>query len=108
MSEYWCLLVGVHFSTGSQYPVGVLHLLNKSISSELKFFFLLIMCIDAPESTTKSRSSGLFELTGVDIPLTSPENRKRSFVQIPELVNNFRQIPRCFAGASFSGQDLLM
>ena len=25
-------------------------------------FFLLIMCIDAPESTTNSRSSGLFEV----------------------------------------------
>ena len=28
-------------------------------------------------------------------------NLKRSFVRILELVNIFRQIPRCFAGASF-------
>ena len=41
------------------------------ISCELNSF-LLIMCIDAPEYTTNSRSSGLFEVTGVDIPLTSP------------------------------------
>ena len=40
-------------------------------SSKL-YSFLLIMCIDAPASTTNSRSSGLFEVTGVDIPLSSP------------------------------------
>ena len=33
---------------------------------------LLIMCIGAPESTTNSRSSGLLEAVGVDLPLTSP------------------------------------
>ena len=38
----------------------LLDLRKVSNSSELKSF-LLIMCIDAPESTTKSRSSGLFE-----------------------------------------------
>ena len=42
-----------------------------SISSELDSF-LLIMCIDAPESTTNSLSSGLFEATGVDITFASP------------------------------------
>ena len=32
-------------------------------------------------------------------------NIKRSFVRILELVNDFRQIPTCFAGASFLVQD---
>ena len=32
-------------------------------------------------------------------------NIKRSFVRILELVNDFRQIPTCFAGASFLMQD---
>ena len=40
-------------------------------SSELTFF-LLIMCIDALESNTNFRSSGLVEVIDVDIPLTSP------------------------------------
>ena len=38
-----------------------------SIAFELNSF-LLIMCIDAPESTTNSHSSGLFEATGADMP----------------------------------------
>ena len=38
--------------------VGLLVVVKVSNSSEFKSF-LLIMCIDAPESTTKSRSSGL-------------------------------------------------
>ena len=66
------------------------------------------MCIDAPESTTNFRASGLFELIGVDIPFDFTNNIERSFVRILELVNIFRQIRRCFAGASFLGQGLLM
>ena len=38
--------------------VGLLDVVQVSISAEFKSF-LLIMCIDAPESTTNSRSSGL-------------------------------------------------
>ena len=38
--------------------VGLHDFVNVSISAEFKSF-LLIMCIDAPESTTNSRSSGL-------------------------------------------------
>ena len=47
------------------------------------------MCVGAPESTTNSRSSGLFETTGVDIPLTSPGTWNVVFVRILELVNIF-------------------
>ena len=48
---------------------GFLDLFPVPISSELNSF-LLIMCIDAPESesTTNSHSSGLFEATGADMP----------------------------------------
>ena len=42
---------------------------NLSISSELESF-LLSMCIDAPESTTNSRSSGIFEV-GAGVALAS-------------------------------------
>ena len=54
-------------------------------SSELKCF-LLIMCIDDDESTTNSRSSGLFE-----VPVLPCFNRstKRSFVRIHDIVNIF-------------------
>ena len=48
----------LHFSIGS-YDYRDLHdFVRVSISASLKSF-LLIMCIDAPESTTNSRSSGL-------------------------------------------------
>ena len=39
---------------------------------ELGNSFLLIMCFDAPESTTNSRSPGLFKVIGVDITFASP------------------------------------
>ena len=62
--------MGVHFPVCSQH-VGFLDLFTVPISSELNSF-LLIMCIDAPKSTTNSRSTCLFEAIGVDMPLTSP------------------------------------
>ena len=70
-----------------------------SYSSELNSF-LLIVCIDAPESSTNCRSSSLFEV-GAGITFDFTRNIKRSFGRILELVNVVRQIPRCFAGASF-------
>ena len=87
--------------------VGVQDLVTVPISSELKSF-LLIMCTDAPESSTNSRSSGLFEVIRCRHYLCFTRNFERSFVRILELVNVFRQIPRCFAGASFLVQGLLM
>ena len=61
--------------------------------------FLLIMCIDAPESTTNSSSSGLLEVTSVDIPFDFTKNIKRGFVRILELVHLFRQMPRILLGS---------
>ena len=46
-----CLFMRLHFSIGGDF-------VKVSISASLKSF-LLIICIDAPESTTNSRSSGL-------------------------------------------------
>ena len=85
--------------------VGVLDLVTVSISSELNSF-LLIMCIDAPESTTNSRSSGLVEV-GAGITFASREYRTW-FCPNSWACNYFRQTPRCFAGASFLVQGLLM
>ena len=68
--------------------------------------FLLIMCIDAPESTTNSSSSGLLEVTSVDIPFDFTRNIKRSFCPNSWACKSFSPIPRCHA--SFSDQGLLM
>ena len=67
-------------------------------SSELNSF-LLIMRIAAPESTTNYRFWFL------------RSDRRRhtfDFTKTLELVNIFRSISHCFAGASFLGQRLLM
>ena len=61
MNVYLCFLVCLHFSVGRHHRCGVPGLRRVSISSELKSF-LLSMCIDAPESTTNSRSSGDLEV----------------------------------------------
>ena len=54
-----CLFLRLHFTVGGYDYRGRLHdFVNVSISASLRSF-LLIMCIDAPESTTNSRSSGL-------------------------------------------------
>ena len=59
--------------------VGVLDLLNVCPSlSELKSF-LLSMCIDAPESITNSRSTGVFEV-GAGVALASIGQLKHTFV----------------------------
>ena len=60
----------------------------------------LIMCTDAAALTTSSRS-GLFEASaGIALPCLA--------FRVLELVNIFRHILRCFAGASFLVQGLLM
>ena len=48
----------LHLIIGSVTVVGLLDVVTVSNSAEFKAF-LLIMCIDAPESTTNSLSSGL-------------------------------------------------
>ena len=50
--------------------------------------FLLSMCIEAPESTTNSRSLRDFEV-GAGVAQASIDELKRSFVRILELVNTF-------------------
>ena len=74
MNEHLCLLVGLHLAVCSQ------HFCEGSgpfFSPELNSF-LLIMCIDAPESRTNSRSSGLVEV-GAGIPFFN-WSFERSFV----------------------------
>ena len=53
-----CLFMRLHFSIGGYDYRRTARFLKVSISASLKSF-LLIMCIDAPESTTNSLSSGL-------------------------------------------------
>ena len=65
-----------------------------SISASLKSF-LLIMCIDAPESTTNSRSSGF----NVDASRhLFSEGEKNVALLAPLFLYTFGQLPRCFAG----------
>ena len=67
VNVYMCFLVCMHFSIGCKHHSGFLDLRKESNSSEFKSF-LLIMCIDAPASTTNSRSSCLVEV-GASITL---------------------------------------
>ena len=58
------------------------------------------MSMDALESTTNSRSSGLFEV-GAGIYLCFNRSMESISVRILEPVNMFRQVPCYSAGASF-------
>ena len=78
--------------------VGLLDVVRVSNSAEFKSF-LLIMCIDAPESTTNSLSSGLrFDGAGKH-QFSEGEKNAALFFSF-----NFRiffgQSPRCFTGTS--------
>ena len=72
VNEHLCLYVGVHFHACSHHYCKGSGPFN--CPSLLSLIFLLIMCVDAPESTTNSRSCGLFEAIGVDITFASPIN----------------------------------
>ena len=68
--------------------------------------FLLMMCTDAPESTTNSRTSGFFEVgAGINLASMGVEN-----LALPAFLSfkYFRQITCYSAGASFLVQGLLM
>ena len=73
------LFMRLHFTIGCYDYRRTTRLVNLSISASLKSL-LLIMCIDAPESTTNSRSSGLrfdpgrhlFSEGGKNVALFSP------------------------------------
>ena len=82
--------------------VQVLDLRKVWNSSELNCF-LFIMCSDAPELTTKSRSSGLVEL-GAGITFASLGVYDVALSEFLSL-KFFRQIPCCFAGESFLDQN---
>ena len=64
------------------------------------------MCIDAPESTAKSLSSGFFQ-EGAGITQASVGGVERGLVLCPELKDMFRQTPRFSAGAFFLLQGFL-
>ena len=95
MHVYLCFLVCLHFSIGRYQRCGFLDFRIVSISSELNSLFLS-MCIDAPESTTNSRSSGNLE---VDAGAGFNRRVKRSLISNFELVDIFRKVYS--VGASF-------
>ena len=75
--------------------VGLHDFVKVSISAEFKSL-LLIMCIDAPKSTTNSRSSGL-RIDAGRHPF--PEGEKNVALSCSFILNTpFGQLPRCFAG----------
>ena len=75
--------------------VGLHDFVKVSISASLKSF-LLIMCIDAPESTTNSLSSGLRDECR-QAPIFRRWEDCCSFLLL-KFEHTFDQLPRCFAG----------
>ena len=76
--------------------VGLHDFVKVSISAEFKSF-LLIMCIDAPESTTNSRSSSVrFDAS----KHLFYEGEKNDLYFLLCFEDNFGQSPRCFTGRS--------
>ena len=84
----------LHFSLAVMAIVGLHDFVIVSISASLKSF-LLIMCIDAPESTTISRSSGLRFDAGRHL---FSEGEKNAALVFSFNLGIFGQLPRCFAG----------
>ena len=75
--------------------VGLHDFVKVSISASLKSF-LLIMCIDAPESTTKSHSSGLRVDAGRHLFSEGEKNVAVMFLH--EFQDTSWHFPRCFTG----------
>ena len=73
--------------------VGLHDFVKVSISALLRSF-LLIMCIDAPESTTNSLSSGF----NVDAGRHLFSGDEKNVALSSSFKHIFGQIPRCFAG----------
>ena len=77
--------------------VGLHDFVKVSISASLKSF-LLIICIDAPESITNSRSLGFRVDAGRQAPISRRRVECRS-LYAPFIFNTFLgQLPGCFAG----------
>ena len=89
------LFVRLHFSIGCYDCLGLHDFVKVSISAEIKSF-LLIICIDAPESTTNSRSSRS-RFDGASRHLFS-EGEKKVALWCSFFLNTLGQLPRCFAG----------
>ena len=78
--------------------VGLYDFVKVSISASFKSF-LLIICIDGPESTTNSRSSGSRFDEGRHL-FSEGEKNVALFFSINLLGYIFGQLPRCFTGTS--------
>ena len=83
--------------------VGLHDFVKVSISASLKSF-LLIICIDAPESTTNSRSSGLRVDAGRHLFSEGEKNVALFF----SFMTTFGQLPRCFARSLLLSLCLLL
>ena len=90
------LFMRLHFTLAVMTVVGLLDVVKVSNSAEFKSF-LLIMCIDAPESTTNSLSSSL--RFGASRHLFS-EGEKNAVLSFSFFFDIFGQPPRCFTGTS--------
>ena len=90
-----CLFMRLHFSIGG-YDCRRLHdFVKVSISALLKSF-LLIICIDTPESTTNSFSSGFKD--DARWHLFSRRREECCSFMLFQFEHIFGQLPRCFAG----------
>ena len=91
-----CLFMRLHLSIGGYgLSQGLYDFVKVSISALLKSF-LLIMCIDAQESTKNSRSSGFNVDAGRHL---FSEGEKNLALSCSFNLNTFfGQLPRCFAG----------
>ena len=84
--------------------VGILDFGRVSGSAELKSFSIS-MCIDAPESTTNSRSCDFFEVA--PLPMRRSSGAERGLVPGIEHISIYRQVPCFSAGTSFLVQGFL-
>ena len=85
--RHWLSWPSLDFSTSPKYPI------QRNSSP-----FLLIMCIDAPESTTNSLSSG-FRVNGAGRHFSEGEKNVVLFFSF-NFYDIFGQPPRCFTGTS--------
>ena len=98
-----CLFMPLHFSIGGYE--GLHDFVKISISASLKSF-LLIICIDAPESTTNSRSSNFRIDAGRHLFSEGEKNvALRCSINLKHI---FGQLPRCFAGTLLATLSLLV
>ena len=88
----------LHFTTGC-YDRGRTSRRRQSFQFIRIQVFLLIMCIDAPVSTTNSLSSGS-RVDGAGRHLFSESEKNAVLFFFFHFCDNLGQLPRCFAGTS--------